>query len=122
VQAAATISTSALGTQVAASPVKVTSVNVNANDTTVAVQNSGSSSMSLSNYVLIMGPAFAVELGNIDVPAGQTVTLHFSVGVTTTTDAYLGFGSDAASNALKSGNRVVLVTPRGEIASVYTIS
>ena len=42
VEAAATITTSALGTQVAASPVKVTAVNLSSTDTTVAVQNSGS--------------------------------------------------------------------------------
>jgi hypothetical protein len=121
VQAAATITTSSLGTQVAESPLKITGVTVDSNDTTVKVQNSGSSSMSLNNYVLVMGPAFAVQLGSIDIPAGQTITLHFSPGITTTTDAYLGFGSDVSANTLKTGNRVVLVTPRSEIASVYSI-
>jgi hypothetical protein len=43
------------------------------------------------------------------------------VGASTPTDAYLGFGSSASSNNLQAGNRVVLVSPRGEIASVYTI-
>jgi hypothetical protein len=121
VAAAATISTSALGTQVAQSTVKIADVKIDPADSTVSVQNSGDRSENLRDWTLVMGPVFAVQLGDIEVPAGQTVKLHFAVGASTPTDVYLGFGSNAISNNLKPGMRVVLVAPRDQIASVYTI-
>jgi hypothetical protein len=121
IAAAATISTSALGTQVAQSTVQITNVKLDSADTTVKIQNSGNRGENLRDWTLIMGPVFAVQLGNIDVPAGQAVTLHFAVGASTSTDVYLGFGSSAAANNLSTGMRVVLVAPGDEIASVYTL-
>jgi hypothetical protein len=121
VAAAATVTTAAVGTQVAESTVKVTGVTVDSEDTRVVVENSGTRSENLRDWTLVMGPVFAVSLGNIDVPAGGSVTLHFSIGTSTPTDVYLGFGSNAAANNLNSGMRVVLVAPRDQIASVYTL-
>jgi hypothetical protein len=121
VAAAATITTSALGTQVAQSTMKITDVKIDPADSTVSVQNSDNRSQNLRDWTLVMGPVFAVQLGDIDVPAGQTVKLHFAVGTSTPTDVYLGFGSNAISNNLKPGMRIVLVAPRDQIASVYTL-
>jgi hypothetical protein len=121
VAAAATTTVGAVATQVAQSTVQVTNVNIDSADTTVTVKNSGDRSENLRDWTLVMGPVFAVQLGDIDVPAGQSVKLHFAVGPTTPTDVYLGFGSNAASNNLKPGMRVVLVAPRDQIASVYSL-
>jgi hypothetical protein len=121
VAAAATTTVGAVATQVAQSTVQVTNVNIDSADTTVTVKNSGDRSENLRDWTLVMGPVFAVQLGDIDVPAGQSVKLHFAVGPTTPTDVYLGFGSNAASNNLKPGMRVVLVAPRDQIASVYAL-
>jgi hypothetical protein len=121
VAAAATTTVGAVATQVAQSTVQVTNVNIDSADTTVTVKNSGDRSENLRDWTLVMGPVFAVQLGDIDVPAGQSVKLHFAVGQTTPTDVYLGFGSNAASNNLKPGMRVVLVAPRDQIASVYAL-
>jgi hypothetical protein len=100
---------------------KITDVKIDPVDTTVSVQNSDNRSQNLRDWTLVMGPVFAVQLGDIDVPAGQTVKLHFAVGASTPTDVYLGFGSNAVSNNLKPGMRIVLVAPRDQIASVYTL-
>lgn len=113
----------AVSTSVAESPVHVTAVNVSATDTTVAVQNSSTSRTDLGGWTLVMGPAFAIRLPDgINLDPGQTVTFHFSLGATTPTDFYVGYGSNLASNNLSPGTHVVLVAPRDEIASVYTIS
>jgi hypothetical protein len=122
VQAAATQAVGAVGTSVATSPVRVSNVRVDPADTTVTVQNSGSSPMNLRGWTLLMGPNFSVTLGDIGIEAGQTRTLHFSQGTDTPSDVYLGFGSNMAGNSLTSGTRVVLVAPADTIASVYPIS
>jgi hypothetical protein len=122
VQAAATQAVAAVSTSVAASPVKVTNVKVDSSDTTVTLQNSGSSPMNLNGYTLVMGPNFSVTLGDIAMTAGQTRTLHFSQGTDTATDVFLGFGSNVASQSLAPGTRVVLVAPADTIASVYPMS
>ena len=121
VAAAATTTVGAVGTQVAQSTIQVTNVNIDSADTSVTVKNSGDRSENLRDWTLVMGPVFAVQLGDIEVPAGQSVKLHFAVGSTTPSDVYLGFGSNAASNNLKPGMRVVLVAPREQIASVYSL-
>ena len=49
------------------------------------------------------------------------MTLHFAIGDSTPSDFYLGVGSGLASNNLASGQRVVPIAPRNDIASVYTL-
>jgi hypothetical protein len=122
VQAAATQAVGAVGTSVATSPVRVNNVKVDSADTTVAVQNSGSSAMNLRGYTLLMGPNFSVMLGDIAIEPGQTRTIHLSQGTDTPNDVYLGFGSNVAAGNLTSGTRVVLVAPADTIASVFPIS
>jgi hypothetical protein len=121
VVAAATSTVGAFATQVAQSTMQVTNVTIDSADSSVTVKNSGDRSENLRDWTLVMGPVFAVQLGDIDVPAGQSVKLHFAVGASTPTDVYLGFGSNAVSNNLKPGMRVVLVAPRDQIASVYPL-
>ena len=120
VQAASTSTVGALATSVALSPVQVGSVNVDSSDTTVLIYNSGPVSLKLDGYTLVMGP-YSMTLEEIELGAGQSVTLHFSDGITTQQDVYLGFGSNVLSNGLKPGMRVVLVAPGNEVASVYTL-
>lgn len=122
VQAVATQAVGAVATSVAQSPVQVTAVTVSPDDTTVVVKNNGSSSVNLRGWTLVMGPVFAVALPDIDLGAGQTRTLHFAPGITTPTDVYLFVGSNLATASLVPGTHVVLVAPRNDIASVYSIS
>src|SRR5436190_1859106 len=82
-QTAATQVASSAGTSVALSPLHVTNVTVDANDTTVTIQNGGSGSMNLGGWTLLMGPDFAMVLSDIAISGGQTRMLHFSQGTDT---------------------------------------
>ena len=115
-------SSGAVATSVAQSPVQVTNVSVNAQDTTIAIHNNGQSAMNLAGWTLLVGPAFSVGLTDTVVAGGQTMTLHLGPGVDSVTDSYLGLGSAVATSALDPGSRVVLIAPSNQIASVYTIS
>lgn len=121
VQAAAT-QVGTMATSVAASPVRVASVNVAAADAVVGVQNTGSEPTNLVGWTLVAGPNFSIELGDIPLKAGQTRQLHFSGGADTDSDVYLGFGTDAARSSLQPGAHVVLIAPPDEIASVYSVT
>jgi hypothetical protein len=96
-------------------------VTVSPVDTTVSIQNSGTTPMSLSGWTLVLGPDASVVLGDISIKAGQTRLLHFSQGTDTDGDVYIGFGSTATQASLKPGTRVVLIGPSDQIASVYPI-
>jgi hypothetical protein len=122
VQAAATQVVGSVGTSVAESPVHVINVAVSGTDTTVTIQNSGSSPMSLKGWTLVMGPDMSIVLGDINVNAGQARHLHFSEGTDNDSDVYIGFGSTAAHGSLQPGSRVVLIAPPNQIASVYPIT
>jgi hypothetical protein len=123
VVAAATQAVGAASTSVAASTVHVANVVVDANDTTVTIQNSGTSPINLLGWTLVLGPNMSVVLGDIPLGAGMTRTLHFSQGIDTPSDVYLGFGSNVASASLTPGSRVVLVQPvDNTIASVYSVT
>jgi hypothetical protein len=122
VQAAATQAVTTVGTSVALSPVHVTSVSVSQDDTSVVIQNTGSGSMNLAGWTLVMGPNFSMVLGDITINAGQTRTLHLSQGTDTPSDVYLGFGSSAARGSLQPGSRVVLIAPPDQVASIYSIT
>jgi hypothetical protein len=106
---------------VATSTVHVTNVNVGETDTIVAIQNNGSSPMSLAGWTLVLGPNVSVELSDIALKPGQTRQLHFSNGADTDSDVYLGVGSTAVHSSLQPGARVVLISPPDQIASVYAI-
>src|SRR5215471_250799 len=121
-QAAGTQVAGPVGTSVAVSPVHITGVTVSSTDTTVTIQNTGSTPVDLMGWTLVLGPAFYVGLSGLIVPAGQTKTLHFTPGIDTVTDAYMGLGSNALAAALNPGTRVVLISPNLQISSVYSIS
>lgn len=56
------------------------------------------------------------------IPPNATLTLHFSTGTNTATDYYLGQVSPGIANTVRSGDRLVLVTLTGVVASVYQLS
>jgi hypothetical protein len=104
---------------VAQSPVHITSVSVMADDTTVGVQNSGSSQVDLAGWTMLLGANIPITLPSITLAPGQTRTLHMSDGTTTDTDVYLNLASvGAIATTFAPGQRVVLVTPENEVASI----
>jgi hypothetical protein len=119
VQAAATQAVSAVGTSVATSPVQITNVQVDQTDTRIMIHNSGSNSVSLRNWTLLIGPWVAMTLGDIKLDANQTRTLHLTAGEETATDVYLGLGSGIVSGTFEPGDRVVLVSSGADVASIY---
>jgi hypothetical protein len=119
VQAVASQAVAAAATSVAISPVQITSVMVDPTDTQIAIRNSGSNSVNLRNWTLLIGPTLALTLPEFELAANQTRTLHLAPGTTTDSDVYLGFGSGLVSHVLGPDDRVVLVSSREEVASIY---
>jgi hypothetical protein len=124
VSAAGTQVVSSVGTSVAQSTVHVTNVTVNPNDTTIAIQNSGSAPVNLAGWTLVVGPNMSVLLGDILLAPGMTRTIHFSQGIDTQTDVFMGFGANVAQASLSPGTHVILIQapPDNSIASVYSVT
>jgi hypothetical protein len=124
VSAAGTQVVSSVGTSVAQSTVHVTNVIVNPNDTTIAIQNSGSSPVNLAGWTLVVGPNMSVLLSDILLGPGMTRTIHFSQGIDTQSDVFMDFGANVASASLSPGTHVLLIQPPPDstIASVYSVT
>ena len=109
-----------IATSIAQSSVHITGLNVTASDTTVVLQNSGSSPVNLQGYTLLMGPNIPLTLPPIMLAAGQTRTLHMAAGTTTDSDVFLNVPSvGAIATTFAPGQRAVLVTPDDQIISIF---
>jgi hypothetical protein len=109
-----------IATSVAQSPVHITALNVTPDDSTVVVQNSGSSQVDLQGWTLLFGPNIPLTLPSITLAAGQTRTLHVTAGTDTESDVYLNVPSvGAIATTFAPGQRAVLVTPQDQIASIF---
>jgi len=109
-----------IATSVALSPVHITGVNVTADDTTVVLQNSGSSTVNLQGWSLLLGRNIALTLPPIMLSAGQTRTLHLAAGTTTDSDVFLNTPSvGGIAITFAPGQRAVLVQPDDQVASVF---
>ena len=109
-----------IATSVAQSPVHITGVNVTADDTTVVLQNSGSSEVNLQGWSLLLGRNIALTLPPITLAAGQTRTLHLAAGTTTDSDVFLNTPSvGGVAITFAPGQRAVLVQPNDQVASVF---
>jgi hypothetical protein len=118
VQAAATQVVNTVATSVASSPVQITSVQIDPNDTRVMIHNSSGNSVNLRNWTLLMGQT-GVVLGDVKVDPNQALTLHLTSGTDTNSDAYVGYGSAIVSATYKTGDPVVLVSSSSDVASIY---
>lgn len=108
-----------IATSVAQAPVHIVSVSVMPDDTTVVVQNSSGSQVDLTGWTLMLGANIPLTLPSITLAPGQTQTLHMSAGTSTDTDIYLNLASvGAIATTFAPGQRVVLVTPENQIASI----
>jgi hypothetical protein len=119
VQAVSTQAVIAVSTSVAESPVQITRVEIDPEDTRIIVTNKGTSPVNLLNWTLLFGKQVYMTLPSIDLEPNATRTLHLSFGQSTPTDIYLGLGSTAVSSTLSADEQVVLVSPSAQIASVY---
>lgn len=112
-----------IATSIAQSTVHVTGVNITPSDSTVVVQNSGSSPVNLQDWTLFFGPNIPITLPPIMLAPGQTRTLHVAAGTTTDSDVFLNVPSvGAIATTMTPGQRVVLVDPNEQIAGFLTTS
>jgi hypothetical protein len=112
----------AMATAIAASPVQIVEVRLDQPDTRVVLRNSGATIADVGGWTMLFTAFGAIIPRNTLVLPGGSVTVHFAPGVSTATDVYLGTGPEVMADSLKPGNRIVLVTPQGQVASVYRIS
>jgi competence protein ComEC len=110
---AATVTTSA--------PVRVTNVKVETTDSTVALQNVGNQAVDLSNWSLQVGTVHTQLPAGLNVPPGQTVTVHTGSGTSSPTDVYLGTDAQAIASQLRPGVQIVLANPSGSPVSSFVV-
>jgi len=109
-----------VATSVAQSTVHMTGLNVTSADTTIVVQNSGSSAVNLEGWTLLLGPNIPLTLPSIQIAPGQSLTLHTAAGTNTASDVYLNIASNGSiATTFARGQRAVLVDPNKQIASVF---
>lgn len=112
-----------IATSVARSPVHITAVNVTADDTTVALQNSGNAEVNLQGWTLFLGRNIQLTLPSMTLAPGQTRTVHIAAGPNSDTDVFLGTaGAGGIAITFAPGQRAVLVGPDDQVASVFGTS
>jgi hypothetical protein len=112
-----------IATSVAKSTVHITAVTITPDDSTIVVQNSGSSEVNLQDWTLLLGPNIPLTLPSITLAPGQTRTLHVASGTNTENDVFLAIPSvGAIATTFAPGQRAVLVTPDDQVASIFATS
>jgi hypothetical protein len=112
-----------IATSLAQSTVHITGVNITPSDSTVVVQNSGSSPVSLQGWTMFFGPNIPITLPPIMLAAGQTRTIHVAAGTTTDSDVFLGVPSvGAIATTMTPGQRVVLVDSNDQVVAFFQTS
>jgi hypothetical protein len=112
----------AMATAIAASPVQIAEARLDQPDTRVVLRNSGPTTANVGGWTMLFTAFGVIVPRNTLVLPGGSVTVHFAPGVSTATDVYLGTGQEVMADSLKPGNRIVLVTPEGQVASVYRVT
>lgn len=112
----------AVATQVtAASPVRFAGVNLSPTDTTITVQNAGTSAVDMSGWQLRVGDATATMPPNTSAAPGDTITIHTASGTSSGRDVYLGAQGAALLSGLQPGANVRLVDAQGGVQAEFTI-
>ena len=117
----ATQAAPAVGTAVAASPVRIVGAQLNPVDTTLSVQNAGSAEVDMSGWRLRVGSTTATLPANTRVAPGGTITLHTGSGTSTGSDVYLGQDAMALLSGLQPGASVSLVDGQGQVISEFVL-
>jgi hypothetical protein len=117
------ITVPAVATQVAASPVQIISARVSGDDPMIIVKNTSTDQADISGWTLLLGPSPVILPANPSLLLYPTLTvnLHLSNGGDTSIDVYMGRPSPGVLSSLTSGDKIALVDPHGQVASVYQI-
>jgi len=95
-------------------------VNVMADDTTIVLQNAGSSQVNLLGWSLLLGRNIALTLPDLPLAPGQTRTVHLAAGTNTDSEVFLNTPSiGGVAITFAPGQRAVLVQPDDQVASVF---
>ena len=112
----------AVATQVtAASPVRFAGVNLSPTDTTITIQNAGTSAVDMSGWELRVGSATATMPANVSAGPGDTVTVHTASGNSSGRDVYLGAQAAALLSGLQPGANIQLVNAQGAVQAEFMI-
>jgi hypothetical protein len=79
--------------------------------------------VNVSAWLLVSGNTtvlLPVDQG-LRIQPNATLTLHFSSGTNTATDFYLGQVTPAVAIGVRPGDRLILATLTGQVASVYQL-
>jgi Lamin Tail Domain len=101
--------------------VRVTSVNVAAQDSTIALQNAGTQPVNVSNWSVQVGSARATLPSGVNVQPGQSVMLHTTAGTSTQSDVFLGQDAQAITTQLRPGVEVVVNNPAGSPVTSFVV-
>jgi hypothetical protein len=119
--AAATPAAAAAGTATAASPVRISGVQVSPADTTITLQNSGNAAADLSGWKLRVGSTTATLPANTRAGPGETITLHTASGTSSGRDVYLGQDAAALLVGLQPGANIALLDAQDRTVTEFTI-
>jgi hypothetical protein len=99
----------------------IVSVQPGAPDSTVTLQNGGSTPIDLSNYTLTIGTVPIKLPPNSRVEAGQRVVIHTGSGTSTGSDIYLGQDFAVIATAVQPGAVIVLRDANGGTVTQTTV-
>jgi hypothetical protein len=109
-----------IATSVAQSTVHITALNVAASDTTIVIQNSSSSQVTLEGWTLLLGANIPLSLPPIALAPGQSRTIHTATGANTDSDVFLNTASPGGiATTFAPGQRAVLVGSDNQVASIF---
>ncbi len=112
-----------VATQVAASPMPIISARVNGDDPLIVVKNVSADQSDISGWTLLLGTSQVVLPANPGLRIYPTlnVNVHLSTGGDSSIDVYVGSPPPGVLNSLTSGEKIALVDPSGQVASVYQL-
>jgi hypothetical protein len=111
----------AVATAGAASPVRITGAQLSPTDTTLSVQNTGSTPLDLAGWRLSVGQASATLPSGARIAPGETVTIHTAAGTSSARDIYLGQEAAALMSGLRPGATIALVNGQGQQVGQFTL-
>lgn len=104
-----------------ASPVRITNVQVNPTDTTITIQNSGSTAVDMAGWKLQAGSATVALPSGARAAPNDSVTVHAGTGTSTGRDIYLGQEATTLAGGLRPGASLRLLDAQGTVITQFAL-